>query len=237
MRKIKLIILALLVISLFLVTGCAPKSTMSNLMKEKGYSEQPQDAFNHNSMLNVELIQASANVDPNYAWQKTLTANPGDFESYAKKIVTWRIEGKSYFSSLDEFNEVSKSIHPIVQKHLQDKNIILKDGEGLYYYTLKSFAFDKDIVTSNMNDVMSVVLDDQKTKNIQPILLVGYADEVGTKNYNVVLSESRAKALKTEFEKIGIDTSNLKILAGGETTDYGPHQENRRGILVAIVKQ
>jgi len=237
MRHLKYVVLALMTISLLVLVGCAPKGTMSNLMKEQGYAEQAKNPFNRDSMLNVESIQASANVDPNYAWQKSITPNPGDFENYAKKIVTWRIEGKSYFSNLDEFNEVSKSIHPLVQKYLRDKNIVLKDGEGLYYYTLKSFAFDKNNITSNMRDVMGVVLKDQKSKKIQPILLVGYADEVGTNNYNIVLSEARAKALKTEFEKIGLVTKNLTILAGGETTDYGPHQENRRGILVAIVKQ
>ncbi len=233
MKHLKLTILALAVISLFLFTGCAPKRTMSNLIKEDGYSEQKQDPFDRDSMMSVSSLNLSEKVDPNYSWKKSLTLSPGDLEKYSRKFVTWRIEEKSYFSDQDEFNEVAKSIHPLVQKHLQENKL---SADALYYYTLKSFAFDKDIVTSDMKEVMKVVLNDQKTKNIEPLLLVGYADEVGTEDYNVVLSEARAQAIKAEFEKLGLSTSNLKIFSGGETTEYGSHEENRRGILVVIVK-
>ena len=237
MKYLKLLVLALLAVSLISLTGCAPKGTMSDLMKEKGYAEKPQDPFDRDAMLNVESIKASANVDPNYAWHQSINPSPGQFEEYSKKVVTWRIEGKSYFANLDEFNEVSKSIHPLVQKHMKDNDIVLAKNEGLYYYTLKSFEFDKDVITGDIEKVMGVVLADQADKKIQPILLVGYADEVGTNKYNTVLSQARADALKTKFEKLGLATDKLTILAGGETTDYGSHIENRRGILVCIVKR
>lgn len=237
MRQTKLIILALFAISFLLITGCAPKGAMSNLMKEKGYSEQPQDPFEKSQMVSVkEILEMSNSMDVNYAWGEVLLPMPGDFKSYAKKIVTWRMEDESYFSSLKEFEEASKIIHSQVQSNLEKRGLRLSDGQSLYYYTLKSFEFDKDQVVSDMELAMKTVMDDSKEKSITPLLLVAYADEVGTNKYNIALSQKRAQALLTEFEKLGLKTDKLEILAGGETTDYGTHVENRRGVLVCIVQ-
>lgn len=236
MKYIKFLFLVLLIAPLLLSVGCAPKGAMSDLMREEGYGQQEKDPFDRDKMIDVNAMDFASRLDPNYKWQKTLSPTPGDIDKYARKLITWRVEGKSYFASLEEFREAGKSIHSAVQKNLDGRGIKIAEGEQLYYYTLKSFAFDKDVVVGDMRTVMKTVLKDAGEMSVTPLVLIGYADEIGSEKYNIVLSEKRARALELEFEKLGLDTSKLEILAGGETVDYGAHAENRRGVLVCLIK-
>lgn len=76
------------------------------------------------------------------------------------------------------------------------------------------------------------------------LVVVGYADRVGTKNYNIDLSVNRAKHVKAWLNKSGVTVEGIDVVAFGESKvskEYGTKtfddSANRRVEIYAIKKQ
>jgi OmpA-OmpF porin, OOP family len=61
--------------------------------------------------------------------------------------------------------------------------------------------------------------------------VVGYADEIGSTNYNVELSRKRAEAVKQVAINAGIDASRLNVIANGEDTSVNKKSKEARQIV------
>lgn len=61
--------------------------------------------------------------------------------------------------------------------------------------------------------------------------VVGYADEIGSTNYNVELSRKRAEAVKQIAVNAGIDASRLNVIANGEDTSVNKKSKEARQIV------
>ena len=95
------------------------------------------------------------------------------------------------------------------------------------------FDFDKSNLSNvSINKIHNFV---KKNKdNINNYIIVGHTDTKGTKEYNLLLSTERAKAVKSILIKLGINSKKIKIIGKGEddlrikTEDEIFHPANRR---------
>ena len=100
--------------------------------------------------------------------------------------------------------------------------------------------FDFDV--SNVSQQYASVLDAHaKFLNANSdvnVLVEGHADERGTPEYNIALSERRAKAVVTYLENMGVTSGQLSIVSYGEEKPMvkdrseAAFSKNRRAVLV-----
>ena len=108
------------------------------------------------------------------------------------------------------------------------KPVVLKWDNAL-------FDFDKSNIRPDAAEVLNHVADDLKANPDIKVIIVGNTDSVGTDEYNMALSERRAKSAEAYLIKAGVDPSQIhSIKAKGELFPAFPNinpfnrQKNRR---------
>ncbi len=96
-----------------------------------------------------------------------------------------------------------------------------------YTHTVK-FEFDSDKVTPDEFDKLVEFVDKVAEKEVLRIEIVGYADDVGTEQYNLELSEKRAKKIGLYMIERGIPSDQLYREGRGEVKNNRPKEENRK---------
>lgn len=100
------------------------------------------------------------------------------------------------------------------------------------------FDYDQAIIRSGDTTVLdrnAVWLNANRDKRIQ---IEGHSDERGTSEYNLTLSERRAKAAAGYLAEMGVDTSQVSIVPYGKerpfctVRDEACYQKNRRAHFV-----
>ncbi len=74
-------------------------------------------------------------------------------------------------------------------------------------------------------------------KVIHRVEIVGYADEVGSDSYNLVLSEKRAKAIGVLLKGKGIKVDKVYIEGRGEAASDRPNWQNRKVDVVVYLEK
>jgi len=96
----------------------------------------------------------------------------------------------------------------------------------------RTFLFETDsfLLTQNHIDILELTLKDKDLKEIKNIIIEGYTDTVGSKNYNLLLSEKRANSLKKYFINHGVLSNIIKTSSFGESNPVSTNNlsENRR---------
>ena len=100
--------------------------------------------------------------------------------------------------------------------------------------------FDLNVAALNQNTQkkIDILIYNDKIINGSSIMIVGYADYLGTEGYNKNLSMERAEHVKNYLVKYGINTSDIKVCLGkGEVerqglTDKGGYPTDRRVDIV-----
>ncbi|WDF63366.1 OmpA family protein [Flavobacterium sp. KACC 22763] len=95
------------------------------------------------------------------------------------------------------------------------------------YYSVY-FDFNKTTPIENSTAAIDVVLNYLRRNPSASLDLVGYADQVGKAEYNEKLSNTRATNVKTIFEKAGIASSRLNVVANGADTSIQKDSEEAR---------
>jgi outer membrane protein OmpA-like peptidoglycan-associated protein len=100
------------------------------------------------------------------------------------------------------------------------------------------FDFDKSVLTSEAKGIIASAAQDYKSGKYVRLVVTGHTDTMGTAKYNQKLSERRAKAVKDEFERLGV-TSDVIVASGAgkrqlmvPTADQIREAQNRRGEIV-----
>ena len=102
------------------------------------------------------------------------------------------------------------------------------------------FDYDQDILRE---DVLSDLLKVSRLMKDNPkytLLVEGHADERGTREYNLALSERRAKAVEDFLSASGVSSFNVEVVGYGEEkpVDNGSNEsawsQNRRAELFFI---
>ncbi|MDQ6528724.1 OmpA family protein [Flavobacterium sp. LHD-85] len=95
------------------------------------------------------------------------------------------------------------------------------------YYSVY-FDFNKTTPIENSTAAIDVVLNYLRKNPSASLDLIGYADQVGKAEYNEKLSNTRATNVKTIFEKAGIASSRLNVIANGADTSIQKDSDEAR---------
>ncbi len=105
------------------------------------------------------------------------------------------------------------------------------------------FKFDSSVVEDKWNDDLAELAGYIARKTPGKIVVEGHADWIGTNDYNIKLSERRAKAVIDHFvSRHGLDRNIFEIEAYGESKPeasnetVGGRQENRRSATLLFFK-
>ncbi len=100
------------------------------------------------------------------------------------------------------------------------------------------FDFDKaELKPHEIEDLENFFKESFNGKTIQSVEIVGYADDIGTDAYNLVLSEKRAKAIGVLLKNKGIRVDKIYVEGKGEATGNRPKWQNRKvDVVVHLAK-
>ncbi|MBF4467545.1 OmpA family protein [Flavobacterium sp. LC2016-12] len=115
---------------------------------------------------------------------------------------------------------------PVTTTVLNDKDVVKEMINDKYYSVY--FDFNKATPIENSTAAIDVVLNYLRKNPSASLDLVGYADQVGSDAYNEKLSTTRANNVKTIFEKAGIASSRLNVVAQGADTSIQKDSEEAR---------
>lgn len=77
------------------------------------------------------------------------------------------------------------------------------------------FDFDKSNIKPEFQPILDEAVSTLKAKPDVKVVIAGYTDSIGTAQYNMVLSNQRAKAVYTYFVSKGIAASRLQTVGNG----------------------
>lgn len=102
-----------------------------------------------------------------------------------------------------------------------------------YHHTVL-FGFDKATMDLDEIERLDKFLKPFKEKNIQMLEITGYADDIGTDIYNMLLSEERAKQVALVVTENGFGIDKIALDYKGEILNDKPKEENRKVELKVI---
>lgn len=99
------------------------------------------------------------------------------------------------------------------------------------------FDFNKSSVSEAAQAVISQAVNTAKTGGFVKVLVTGHTDTVGSDKYNMVLSVARARAVKDEMVREGMDGATIAVEGIGfhdPLVATGPgvrEPQNRRAVI------
>ncbi|MBW1657898.1 OmpA family protein [Flavobacterium quisquiliarum] len=133
-------------------------------------------------------------------------------------------------------NPASKEV--VVEKQVStpqlNENDLIKKMINDKYYSVY-FDFNKSTPIQHSTAAIDVVLTYLRNNPSASLDLIGYADQVGKAGYNEKLSNARAANVKTIFEKAGIASSRLNIVANGADTSIQKDSDEARRLARRVV--
>jgi OOP family OmpA-OmpF porin len=115
---------------------------------------------------------------------------------------------------------------PVTNTVVNDKDVIKELINDKYYSVY--FDFNKSTPIENSTAAIDVVLTYLRKNPSASLDILGYADQLGSSEYNDKLSNARANNVKTIFEKAGIASSRLNVIPHGEDTSIQKDSEEAR---------
>ncbi|MDG6235548.1 OmpA family protein [Glaesserella parasuis] len=192
------------------ITACGSLSKVSDegTTEKPVFPKIPESKFNHDGSQfgswpnweNVRQIEKGMNKDQLY----NLIGRP-HFSEGLYEVHEWDYA----------FNYREKGVHKICQfKILFDKNM---NAQSFFWYPNGCngnssfnlvgdflFDFDKDTLTTKGREVVDDVAEQLKSSGAEKVKLVGYADRLGSEEYNLDLSQRRANMVKARLVEQGI---------------------------------
>ncbi|WP_264535545.1 OmpA family protein [Flavobacterium sp. N1736] len=115
---------------------------------------------------------------------------------------------------------------PVTTTVVNDKDLLKEMIDAKYYSVY--FDFNKATPIENSTAALDVVLTYLRKNPSANLDILGYADQVGSSEYNEKLSNLRANNVKTILEKAGIASSRLNVVAQGADTSIQKDSEEAR---------
>lgn len=122
------------------------------------------------------------------------------------------------FASIRDYGEYDKSIFT---DFVEVGTVTLMDIE---------FEYNKSTVSNSSIVMLEDIANQLKRNKDVKIEICGHTDDIGSDEYNLQLSNERAKSVRNELTKLGIDGNRLKIKGYGKTKPIAPNDsdENRK---------
>jgi peptidoglycan-associated lipoprotein len=92
------------------------------------------------------------------------------------------------------------------------------------------FQFDQAVIAADYRDTLDKIAECvRKVPGERALSLYGHADESGTEEYNIALSERRARAVADYLARFGVDPARFYIVPKGESdsANRGPEADRR----------
>ena len=193
----------------------------------------------HNNLMSV--YENSLSLDP-YNLAKAISSLDCWSEQQEENWQTWDINRcrddflNAMHTLYDAISEKQKKEEQKIasdSKKLNDSTTVVTQDNNEKILQIIYFDFDKSNLSNvSINKIHNFVK--QNKNNIGDYIVVGHTDTKGTKEYNLLLSNERAKAIKLILIKLGINPKKIKIIGKGEddlrvkTSDEIAHPANRR---------
>jgi peptidoglycan-associated lipoprotein len=100
------------------------------------------------------------------------------------------------------------------------------------------FGYDSWTISEDQRQALNRDAEWMKSNSAAIVKVEGHCDERGTSDYNLVLGEKRAKAVRNYLVELGISANRLSVVSYGKERPFcadhaeSCYQQNRRGHLV-----
>ena len=100
------------------------------------------------------------------------------------------------------------------------------------------FAYDSSNIDQRARSIIQEHANFLRSNPRAQVILEGNTDERGTREYNIALGERRAESVRNQFQALGVNTSQMRVLSYGEERPaaWGSTEEdyakNRRVVIV-----
>jgi len=89
------------------------------------------------------------------------------------------------------------------------------------------FAFDEYSIPDNAKENLQETSNCIQQATDKNVIVEGHTDDRGTPEYNIALSEKRARSVADFLARLGIDPARLRIVPKGETEASGSDEASR----------
>ena len=99
------------------------------------------------------------------------------------------------------------------------------------------FDFDESSLTAEAKDVVAVAVTTAKESGMVRVVITGHTDTVGSQRYNQALSERRARAVRAELVRLGLEARDINAIGANFSEPLiatGPgarEPQNRRAVI------
>lgn len=101
-----------------------------------------------------------------------------------------------------------------IKKSVNSVDVYKIDKARMYFPI--SFDFDSYEIKSDQSGLLNYNIDQAQACRIKKLILVGYADKIGHKEYNFELGLKRAHQLSKILIERGVDPTIIEIKSGGD---------------------
>ena len=125
------------------------------------------------------------------------------------------------------------------QQDTDNEVVMNKVDVGEAYVTIL-FDYDEDTLKEESLEELFAISRLMKSDSMYTLLIEGHADERGTREYNLALSERRAKAVEDFLTATGVSSFNIEVVGYGEevpvdtSSNESAWSKNRRAELFFI---
>ncbi|MBL9115298.1 MAG: OmpA family protein [Verrucomicrobiaceae bacterium] len=129
----------------------------------------------------------------------------------------WKVVGLNLSELLGSFAQVASKIGvpytPVVQNP--------KGGESLALY----FEYDQAQLHERAQKQLHIVAELLKSNSARKLRITGHTDAMGTDDYNVALSQARAKSVKEQLVALGVSVDQVITEGMGKAVPLSPNQK------------
>jgi len=121
-----------------------------------------------------------------------------------------------------------------------DNEAVMNNVDVGEAYVTILFDYDEDTLKEESLEELFAISRLMKSDSMYTLLVEGHADERGTREYNLALSERRAKAVEDFLTATGVSSFNIEVVGYGEevpvdtSSNESAWSQNRRAELFFI---
>lgn len=121
-----------------------------------------------------------------------------------------------------------------------DNEVVMNSVDVGEAYVTILFDYDEDTLKEESLEELFAISRLMKSDSMYTLLVEGHADERGTREYNLALSERRAKAVEDFLTATGVSSFNIEVVGYGEevpvdtSSNESAWSKNRRAELFFI---